>query len=118
RLNPDQTDETAATRVNIADRALDVDDRVALVIGLDRDIDVWPEHFGGGTFGHEAVSAREAVGGDGGAQPLDDVAVLIVVRRLDQDRREYTFCHVPHPYPQAPSITKTGGSASANRRAC
>ena len=93
RLHPDQADKTAARLADFTDRALDVDDGVALVIGLDLDIRVRAERFARGAFGDQAVHAGEAIGGDGRAPPLDDVAVRIIVRRFDQDRLEPAACH-------------------------
>src|SRR3989338_3792361 len=36
----------------------------------------------------EAIEDRERVGGNRGTQPLDDVAVVIIMRRLDQHHVE------------------------------
>ena len=88
RLHADQADEARAGGADLSDRALDVDDGVALVIGVDLDIDVGAEHLRLGALGQQAVDAREAVRRDRGAPPLDDVAVGVVMRRLDQDDLE------------------------------
>jgi hypothetical protein len=87
-LHPDQPDEARAGGAQAPDRALDADDRVALVVHLDLDVDLGPERLPLRAFGQQAVDAGEAVGRDGGAMPLDDIAVGVVVRRLDQDDEE------------------------------
>ncbi len=101
RLHADQPDETAAGRSDLRDCALDVDDGVALVKRVDLDIDIGPEHALGGAPREQAVNAREAVGGNGGTPPLDDVAVGIVMRRLDQNDLEDAVPHLRRQSPQA-----------------
>ena len=92
RLHADEADETCARRADLPDRALDVDDRVAFVVGIDVDIDVGAEHLRVGAFGQQAVDACKAVRRDRGTPPLDDVAAGVVVRRLDQDDLEDCHC--------------------------
>ena len=91
----------------------DVDDRVALVEDFDLDFDVGAERLLLGALGEQAVDAGQAVGRDGRAPPLDDVAVVVVVRRLDQHDRKLALRHGrPRPRPSRGAI----GRKTANRR--
>ena len=87
-LNADQRHEAAAGLANVAHRLLHVDDGVALVIGFDFDVDIGTERERFGAFAQQAIDAGEAVGRNGRAPPLDDIAVGVVMRRLDQDDLE------------------------------
>ena len=93
RLHANEADETRAGGADFSDRALDVDDGVAFVVGIDLDRDVRTEHARIGAFRQQAVNARKAVRRDRGTPPLDDVAVCVVVRRLDQNDLEDLPCH-------------------------
>ena len=104
RLHPDQPDETTVGCADLPDRVFDVDDGVALVERVDFDIDIGPKHAPGGAFGKQPVNAREAVGGNGRAPPLDHVTVGIVMRRLDQDDFEDP---VPHVRRQSPADSES-----------
>ena len=63
-------DEAAASLLGFAGDALDVDDGVALVAGVDLDIDVGSEHLALVAFGEQAVDARQTVRRDRGTPPL------------------------------------------------
>ena len=93
RLNADQRDHSADRPRMRFEIAGNVDDRVALVVDLDLDIDVGAENARLGAFGEQAVDAGEAVRGDRRAPPLDDIAVVVVMRRLDQNDRELALRH-------------------------
>jgi hypothetical protein len=97
RLHADQPDETSAGRADLRDDGFDADDGVALVERIDLDIDVGPEHALCRAVREQAVNAREAVGGNGRAPPLDDVAVGVVMRRLDQNNLEDAVSHAQPP---------------------
>ena len=84
RLNPDQPEKSAARSLYPPRRRPDVDDRVALVIGFDLDVDVGAESLPLGAAGQEPVDAGEAVRRDRGAAPLNHIAVVVVMRRLDE----------------------------------
>ena len=84
RLHADQADHAGAGGADALGDAGDVDDGVAFVAGFDFDIDVGPEHVVVRTFHDQSVDARQAVRRYQRAQPLDDIAVAVVVRRLDQ----------------------------------
>ena len=105
RLNPDEPDKSAARSLYPRGRRPHVDDRVALVIGFDLDIDVRAESLLLGADGQKPVDAGEAVRRDGGATPLDHIALVVIVRRLDEDDPERPLCHGAH-------------CSSAERRRC
>jgi hypothetical protein len=92
-LNADQANKAGARGADARDRAFDVDNRVGLIIGFDRDVDVGAEHLVGGAVGEQPIQARQAGRRYHRAPPLDDVAVGVVVRRLDQHNPEGTPCH-------------------------
>ena len=93
RLNPDEPDKSAARRLDPPRDRPDVDDRVALVAGVDLDIDVRAKSPFFPAGGQKPVDAGEAVRGDGGEAPLDHIAVVIIVRRLDQEDLERPVSH-------------------------
>ena len=66
RLNPDEPDKSAARGLYPPGRRPHVDDRVALVIGFDLDVDVGAEGLLLGAAGQEPVDAGKAVRRDGG----------------------------------------------------
>ncbi len=67
------------------DDAFGPDPGVRLVVRRDGDLHVRSEHAALGAVRRESVHRRHRVRRDGGAHPLDHVAVVVVVRRLDQD---------------------------------
>ena len=95
RLHPDQPDKPAAVGLDALRHRLDVDDLVALVIGFEFDVDVGAERFFLGASGQEPVDAGEAVRRDGGEPPLNHVAVVVIVGRLDEDDPERPLIHCP-----------------------
>ena len=84
RLHADQPDHAAAGGADALGHRRHIDDGVALVAGVDLDVDVGAEHAVVGALPHQPVDAGERVRRQGRAQPLDDIAILVVVRRLDQ----------------------------------
>ena len=84
RLHADQPDHAAAGGADALGRCGHVDDGVALVAGIDLDVDVGTEHAVIGALPHQPIDAGERVRRQSRAQPLDDIAVLVVMRRLDQ----------------------------------
>jgi hypothetical protein len=95
RLDADQADEPAAPGLDPLRHRLDVNDLVALVIGFEFDIDVGAKRFLFCASGEKSVDAGEAVRRDSGEPPLDDVAVVVVMRRLDEDDLERPLFHGP-----------------------
>ena len=106
-------------------RLRDIDDRVALVASLDLDIDVGTEHALIRAFLEQAIDAGEAVRGDRRAQPLDDIAVVVVMRRLDQNDAERALGRAsvqcsPLPNretPHTPAIERQAGGQVSTKSA-
>src|SRR5579871_746284 len=92
RLHPDQRDH-ALIRQNAPRNGGNVDDGVALVVDLDLNIHVGAKGARFRAFVKEAVDTRERVRGNGRATPLNDVAVVVVMRRLDQGDSEFALRH-------------------------
>ena len=92
RLHADQRDHSAVGEDALRNRGK-IDDGVALVVDLELDIDVGAENVRFGAFQQQAIDAGQAVRGDGRAAPLDDIAVVVVMRRLDQNDRELALGH-------------------------
>ena len=84
RLHADQPDHAAAGGADALGHRRHIDDGVALVTGVDLDVDVGAEHAVVGAFPHQPIDAGQRVRRQRRAQPLDDIAILVVVRRLDQ----------------------------------
>src|ERR1700733_4565352 len=83
RLHADQPDHAAAGRADAFHHAFDIDDGVALVAGLDLDIDVGTEHALVRALLDQPIDAGEAVRWQRRAQPLYDIAIRVVMRRFD-----------------------------------
>src|SRR5215468_10669649 len=98
------------TRPTNPDPAAHVDDGIALVACLDVDLNIGPEHLGVRAFPQQAVHARKAVGGNARPPPLDDIAVVVVMRRFDQDDLELTASH------RAPLVPRTKTVRDQNSR--
>jgi hypothetical protein len=64
---------------------VDIDHGVALVAGFDFDIDIGTEHAIFSALHDQSVHTRQTVRGQGRTQPLNDITVFVVMRRLDQD---------------------------------
>src|ERR1700748_1737389 len=92
RLHADERDHPAVGKNPLRNRG-EIDDGVALVVDLELDIDVGAENAPFRAFRQQSVDAREAVRRNGRAAPLDDVAVVVVMRRLDQNDGELAFGH-------------------------
>ena len=58
--------------------------RIGLVIDMDIDIHVTAQHLPVRTVLRDAGKRRQRIRRDGGAEPLDDVAVVVIMRRLEQ----------------------------------
>ncbi len=89
RLHADQADQrAAAVAADHADDLLGPDPPVGLVIGVQADLDAGPEHFAAAGVLGQRVQAGERVGRDRRAQPLNRIAVVVVMRRLDHHEME------------------------------
>ncbi len=69
------------------------DPRVGLVIGVGFEPHVLPEHPPLGAIGGDPVERGETVRGNGRELPLDDITVIVIMRRLDQMQLEHTLDH-------------------------
>src|SRR5688572_21334520 len=80
RLHANKPDHAeAAVARHLRDDALRIDARVGLVDRRDVERDVGPEQLPLGGIDREAVDSRERVRGHSGAQPLNDVTVVVVM---------------------------------------
>ena len=61
-------------------------------IAVDIDGDVRPEHLPLGAIGGNAIHGGERIRGDHRAPPADHIAVVVVMRRLDQNELEAPGC--------------------------
>ena len=105
RLHADQHDHPAARLADFAGELFGPDALVGLVDRDDLERNVGAKRMPFGAIGGEAVEAGERVRRDRRAQPLDDVAVVVVVRRLDEDQTETGLGRRRRQHPQFFSIT-------------
>ena len=91
RLHADQADQRlAAGLADIADDPVRADPPVGLVIGVQADLDARSQHVAALRVHRQAVEAGERVGRDRRLEPLDGIAVVIVMRRLDHHEVEHS----------------------------
>ncbi len=84
-LHADEGDQSQpASRLDPRRDPLGTDASVGLVRFEDVDRRVRPEHLPLAAIRGEAVERGQRVRGDGGPKPLDHVAIIVVVRRLDE----------------------------------
>jgi hypothetical protein len=93
RLHAHQPDEAGPCGTDVAHDAAHPDDRVHFVVRLNLDVHVRAEHSRVRALRQQAVDAGEAVRRHHRPQPLNDVAVVVVMRRHDQDDLEPAFTH-------------------------
>lgn len=84
RLHADQHHHAGIGRFDQPGQAIGTDMRIGLIEKMDSDIHVAAQHVSVGAVPGDAGQRRQRVGGYGGAEPLDDIAVVVVVRRLEQ----------------------------------
>jgi hypothetical protein len=93
RLNADEGDKPVITVAPEAgEQRGHVDSRIGLVNDIDGDVHVRTEHLALDAIGCNAVHRGERVRGNHRAPPTDDVAVIVIVRRLDQDELKEPLC--------------------------
>jgi hypothetical protein len=97
RLHSDQAHYAGAGKADALGNCCDIDDRIALVASLDFDIDVGAEDVLACALLDQTIDAGKAVRRQRRAPPLDDVAVVIVLRRFDKDDFEHTSCRHKGP---------------------
>jgi hypothetical protein len=84
-LHPDQRDQGAAARsADSPNDPVRPDPAVGLVIGIESDGDVRAEQLAALGVLCQAVQGCEGIGGNRRPQPLNGIAVVVVMRRLDQ----------------------------------
>jgi hypothetical protein len=74
--------------VYLANDLVGLDPSVGFVPGGDSDVNVFAQDTALGAIHPEAIKRRQRIGRDRRARPLDDVALVIVVRGLDQKKME------------------------------
>ena len=85
RLNADEADHAAtAIGLNLSNDFLRLNTGVGFIGGPDDDIDVGSEKPPVDGIGEQPVERRQRVRRYGRAKLLDDIAVIVVMRRLDQ----------------------------------
>ena len=84
RLNADKGNQCpSATATNIADDPVGTDANVGLIIGRKADIDIRTQYLATHAVERQSVDGGERVGGNIGTKPLNGIAVVVVMRRLD-----------------------------------
>ena len=88
-LHADQADQRlAAGAADVGHDAVGPHPGIGLVERLDQDVDVGAQHLALPAVLAQPVERGQGVGRDVGPQPRDRIAVVVVVRRLDQNQVE------------------------------
>ena len=90
RLHANHHDHARAGILDQSREAFRANARVRLVEGVHLPRDVLAENLAPGAIAGQAVERRKRVRWDRRAEPLDDIAVVVVVRRFDEDEAEAT----------------------------
>ena len=89
RLHADEADERpAAFLADHVDDPVRPNAPIGLVVGVETDVDFGSEHLALARILREAIQAGQRVGRYCRAHPLDRIAVVIVMRRLDHHEME------------------------------
>jgi hypothetical protein len=89
-LHADQADKTEiAIGAHGGDDAIDAHPRIGLVDGGDFDLDIGAEYLALGAIVDEAIDAGERIRRHRRTVPTDDVAIVVVMRRLYQHDAEF-----------------------------
>jgi hypothetical protein len=88
RLHADQHDSAGACLLDQLRDAVGADAGVGLVPGMEDDLDLVAEDAPLGAIAGEPVKGCERIRWNDGAPPLDDVAIIVVMRRLDERENE------------------------------
>ena len=84
-LHADQADQrSAALLADQVDDAFGPNPAVGLVICVQANFDIRSQHLTAAGVFSERVETSKRIGGNCGADPLDRIAVVIIVRWLDQ----------------------------------
>src|SRR5512144_2065529 len=91
RLDADEADQAVTAVVAyLPDDLARIDPRVGFIIGAQSDLDILAQNLAGGRFRRKSVNRCQGVGRHDRTEPLDDVAVVVIVRRLDENEMEYS----------------------------
>jgi hypothetical protein len=88
RLHAGEHHHAGAGFIDHRRQAFGADAGVDFVEGVDVDVDIIAEHAAVGAILGETVQRGQRIRRDRRAQPLDDIAVVVVMRRLDQQEAE------------------------------
>src|SRR5580704_4257731 len=103
RLHANQRDQSRLF-AKFARNAIRPDMRISFVQRLDDDVDVIPQHAPLLAVERKAIDHRQRVRRNRRPQPLDDVAVIVVVRWFDQNQRKALPRSLVSPHNNAPRI--------------
>ena len=93
-LDTDKTDQRlAAGLADVGHDAVGAHARIRLVVRLQDDVDVGPENLALAAILAEAVQGGERVRRNMRAQPRDGVAIIVIVRRFDEDQLKGSTRH-------------------------
>ena len=115
-LHADQADQRlAAAAADVSHDAVGPHPGIGFVERLDQDVDVGSQHLALLAVLAQAVEGSQRVGRNMGPQPSDRIAVVVVVRRLDQDLAEISnyWLKVSLLVPNALGDRNTDGAAAA-----
>jgi hypothetical protein len=88
-LHSDKSDQRPpAALPNHADDALGPNATIGFVVSMQANFYLCAQHRASSRVIGKCVNASESVGGDGGANPLKGIAVIVVTRRLDHHKME------------------------------
>src|SRR5262245_39463932 len=89
RLHADQTDQDAtALFADHTNDAIRPHPPVGLIEGVESDFDFWPQYLAPTHVFSKCVQAGQRIGRNGRADPLNGIAVVVVVRRLDHHKMQ------------------------------
>src|SRR5512144_717579 len=116
RLDADEADQPATAVVAyLPDDLARIDPRVGFVIGAQAELDIVAQNLAGGRVRRKSVERRQGIGRHDRTEPLDDVTVVVIVRRLDENEMKYPRLAVGrqcerHRYTSSASSRETGGA--------
>ena len=84
-LNADEHHHAVIGSLDERRHPVDVDDGVGFVKGVDVEINALAEYLIAGTFERQAVKSGKRIRRYRRTIPLDHIAVVVIVRRLDQN---------------------------------
>ena len=87
-LHANEADHCAVRSLQAADQFVETHDRIGLVDHLDFDVDILSKNVPAPALVHQAVDHGQRIGRYGGTCPLDDITVIIIMGRLDQNNQK------------------------------